>query len=73
MISYNKANLERVEQNESRQQNRQQTVSKTVGRTKRRKNCYHENLRNIDSNISVVVVELYSINLKLMEKTKWNI
>lgn len=36
VISYNKANLERVEQNESRQQNRQQTVSKTVGRTKQR-------------------------------------
>lgn len=32
VISYNKANLERVEQNESRQQ----TVSRTVGRTKRR-------------------------------------
>ncbi len=32
VISYNKANLERVEQNE----NRQQTVSKTVGRIKRR-------------------------------------
>jgi hypothetical protein len=36
VISYNKANLERVEKNESRQQNRQQTVSRTVGRTKRR-------------------------------------
>ncbi len=36
MISYNKANLERVEQNENRQQNRQQTVSRTVGRTKRK-------------------------------------
>ena len=32
VISYNKANLERMEQNESRQQ----TVSRTVGRTKRR-------------------------------------
>ncbi len=36
VISYNKANLERVEQSESRQRNRQQTVSRTVGRTKRR-------------------------------------
>ncbi len=47
VISYNKANLERMEQNENRQQNRQQTVIRTVGRTKGRKNCYHENLRNI--------------------------
>ncbi len=44
VISYNEANLERVEQNESRQRNRQQTVSRTVGRTKRRKNCEYENL-----------------------------
>ncbi len=36
VISYNKANLERMEQNESRQQDRQQAVSRTVGRTKRR-------------------------------------
>jgi len=36
VISYNKANLERVEQNENRQQNRQQTVSRTIGRTKRK-------------------------------------
>lgn len=36
MISYNKSNLDRAEQNENRQQNRQQTVNKTVGRTKRR-------------------------------------
>jgi len=36
VISYNKANLERVEQNENRQQNRQQTASRTVGRTKRK-------------------------------------
>lgn len=36
VISYNRANLERVEQNESRQQDRQQTVSRTVGKTKRR-------------------------------------
>ncbi len=35
VISYNKANLERMEQNENRQQNRQQTVSRTIGRTKR--------------------------------------
>ncbi len=36
VISCNKVNLERMEQNENRQQNRQQTVSRTVGRTKRR-------------------------------------
>ncbi len=36
VISYNQANLERVEQNKNRQQNRQQTVSRTVGRTKRK-------------------------------------
>jgi len=43
VISYNKANLERKEKNENRQQSihrtdyKQQTVSRTVGRTKRKK------------------------------------
>ncbi len=36
VISCNKANLERMEQNENRHRNRQQTAIKTVGRTERR-------------------------------------
>ncbi|MCM1561655.1 MAG: MobA/MobL family protein, partial [Butyrivibrio sp.] len=36
VIGYNRANLERIEQNENRQQDRQKSVNKTVGKTKRR-------------------------------------
>jgi len=41
VISYNKSNLEHMEQNESRKQNRQQSIHK------RRENCEYGNLRNV--------------------------